>query len=518
MTKPPLFSILFLVFIIQVVGVFGADNSEGSRPQFTSISVNEATSEIHLAWTIAENSNYLLEKSSDLITWSSVDVLSGNTHAVTPTENKSEQVFFRISSVSTAAPNNILLLIVDDWGIDSSPIDNLNGTNLPVMPHLESLAATGIRFSNAYALPMCSPTRASILTGRYPFRHGVGSPAGANLPSSELTLAEAMSAHTEFALGSVGKWHLGGGNTGPRDTGGWPYFAGSLGSGVEDYSNWQKIITIGDEPPQSIVSSTYATTDTTNDAISWIQDQADQPWFCWVAYNAAHSPFHDPPSTISGKENPFAGARGNRNRFEAMLWAMDSEIGRLIDTIDRSTTEIILIGDNGTPGGVIQPPFTREHSKGTLYDGGTHVPLVINGPSVLRPNTISDQLVHCADLFPTIIELSGVKPESLNLQLDGISLLPILSGESLENRPIVCEAFGRNFDQPGRAIRKDDYKLIIFDDPNSDTDTARLEFYQLSSDSNETNNLLSNALSLEQQTAFDELVAYSKSLGGNFNQ
>ncbi|MBT6200190.1 MAG: hypothetical protein HOI21_06640, partial [Bacteroidetes Order II. Incertae sedis bacterium] len=122
------------------------------------------------------------------------------------------------------------------------------------------------------------------------------------------------------------------------------------------------------------------------------------------------------------------------------------------------------------------------------------------------------------DLFPTIIELSGVKPESLNLQLDGISLLPILSGESLENRPIVCEAFGRNFDQPGRAIRKDDYKLIIFDDPNSDTDTARLEFYQLSSDSNETNNLLSNALSLEQQTAFDELVAYSKSLGGNFNQ
>ena len=88
-----------------------------------------------------------------------------------------------------------------------------------------------------------------------------------------------------------------------------------------------------------------------------------------------------------------------------MLWAMDSEIGRLIDTIDRSTTEIILIGDNGTPGGVIQPPFTREHSKGTLYDGGTHVPLVINGPSVLRPNTISDQLVHCADLFLSLIHI-----------------------------------------------------------------------------------------------------------------
>ena len=518
MSKPSLFILLFLLLFIQVDEAFGADAVEVSGPQFTSISVDDTTREILLAWTTTDASDYMLEKSSDLITWTAVVNLSGNTHTIPPEAIKSAQMFFRISDVSIAPRHNILLLIVDDWGIDSSPIDNLNGTNLPVMPNLESLAATGMRFSNAYALPMCSPTRASILTGRYPFRHGVGSPAGANLPPTETTLAEAMSAHTEFALASIGKWHLGGGDTGPRDNGGWPYFAGSLGSGVEDYSNWQKIISVENEPPQSIVSSIYATTDTTNDAINWIQTQADQPWFCWVAYNAAHSPFHDPPSTIAGKANPFAGARGNRNRYEAMLWAMDAEIGRLLDTIDRTTTEIILIGDNGTPGGVIQAPFTREHSKGTLYDGGTHVPLVINGPSVSSPNTTSDQLVHCADLFPTIMELSGVAPNSLALQLDGISLLPILSGSSTENRPIVCEAFGRNFNQPGRAIRKEDYKLIIFDDPNNDTDTARLEFYQLSSDPNEINNLLLDTLSSVQQSTFDELIAYNKSLGGNFNQ
>ena len=201
-----------------------------------------------------------------------------------------------------------------------------------------------------------------------------------------------------------------------------------------------------------------------------------------------------------------------------MLWAMDAEIGRLLGSIDRKTTEIILIGDNGTPGGVIQPPFSREHSKKTLYDGGTHVPLVINGPSVSNPASTVEQLVHCADLFPTILDLAGLDPTELNIQLDGVSLLPILKGSSTENRPIVCEAFGRNFDQPGRAIRKGDYKLIIFDDPNSDSDTARLEFYQLSSDPNEGSNLLLKALSPAQGASFEDLVAYNDSLGGNFNQ
>ena len=487
-------------------------------PQFTSISVNAESSGIELKWISANGSSYNLESSSDLISWSRETTVTGGTHFIDTTEEFFEQRFFRLTLTSTPKPHNILLIIVDDWGIDSSPIDNPTGSNLPLMPNLESLAETGIRFQNAYALAKCSPTRASIMTGRYPFRHGIGSPAGAVLPVSELTLPEALNDCSAYALGSFGKWHLGGGNSGPRNNGGWPTFAGSLGSGVADYYNWQKTILTDNEPPQTLATTSYTTTDTTNDAIKWIADQEDQPWFCWLAYNAAHSPFHAPPITVAGQTNPNPTARNNRDRFETMLWAMDAEIGRLIDTIDRTNTNIILLGDNGTPAGVIQPPFDRTHSKGTLYEGGTHVPMIVTGPIVSTPGSVNEQLVHCVDVFPTILELAGGDPKSLTTTLDGISLIPNLQDQGQSNRAIVCEAFGRTESSPGRAIRNGDYKLIIFDDPSRSTDTAALELYYLPSDPNESNNLLSRELTDVQRIAYDQLLEINLELGGNFNQ
>ena len=126
--------------------------------------------------------------------------------------------------------NNVLLLIVDDWGIDRSPLDNQDpNAVLPKMPTLQSLAQSGVRFTKAYAQPLCSPTRATILTGRHPFRHGVGSPVKASnaLKEEELTLPDILTEqNSRYAHASFGKWHLGGGNSGPSTTGGWRQFKG----------------------------------------------------------------------------------------------------------------------------------------------------------------------------------------------------------------------------------------------------------------------------------------------------
>ena len=507
--------ILYTAFCI-ALGAPAESVSNIISPSFTSISLDEQSGSIQLTWDPTNDTSYRLESSVDLISWNSGPNVTGGTHLIENIETLSEARFFRLSKAPTGH-QNILLIIVDDWGIDSSPIDNPNGPNLPSMPNLKSLAESGIRFQNAYALAKCSPTRASIMTGRYPFRHGIGSPAGATLPSSELTLPEVLKDCSPYALGSFGKWHLGGGTSGPRDNGGWPTFAGSLGSGVQDYYNWQKTISTTDQAPQTSTSTNYTTTDTTNDAIEWIATQADQPWFCWLAYNAAHSPFHAPPNTVAGQSNPNPTARNNRDRFETMLWAMDAEIGRLIATIDRTNTNIILLGDNGTPGGVIQSPFDRSHSKGTLYEGGTHVPMIVTGPIVPTSNSVSEQLVHCVDLFPTIVELAAGDPGTLDTTLDGLSLLPILGSNEASSRAIACEAFGRAESNPGRAIRSGDYKLIIFDDPSIATDTATLELYHLPDDPNESNNLLSGALTVDQQIAYTHLIEANRQLGGNFN-
>ncbi|MGB0578964.1 MAG: sulfatase-like hydrolase/transferase [Limisphaerales bacterium] len=413
------------------------------------------------------------------------------------------------------AGNNILLLIVDDWGIDSSPIDNLGGPNLPVMPNLTSLAGSGVRFRNAYVQAQCSPTRAAILTGRHAFRTGIGSPGGVDLAAAEVTLADALVANG-YAAGSVGKWHLGSGNTGPRDRGGWQYFAGAQGN-LTNYHSWSKITINGAAAPVVTGSTTYATTENTTDAINWINAQGGNDWMCWVAYNAPHSPFDAAPAVVAGQNNPYANINNNRRRYESMLWAIDAEIGRLLGSVDLNSTTVIIVGDNGTPGGVIQTPFSNAHSKATLYDGGTHVPLIIAGKAVQSVGTTSDALVSAVDVYSTILEIAGINPASLGVTLDSKSLLPIINGGTDNaDRFAVIEAFGVDTN-PGRAIRDGDYKLIIHDDPLITTDTAVLELYHLPTDQNETNNLLAGTLTAAQQTAHNNLLARNVALGGAFN-
>lgn len=458
--------------------------------------------EVTITWSALEGGTYFTEASSDLETWQATpSSQSGNELAVTSPASRQffratllvvepfDDAGFDYTPLVEAEPNNILLVIVDDWGIDFSALDNPTGPNLPDMPTWASLASQGIRFTNAYAQPMCSPTRAGILSGRYSFRHGIGSPAGANFPATEVSLPEAFAnANSPYALGSFGKWHLGGGDNGPSDVGGWAEFRGSLGSGVGNYFNWDKTIN-GTTTP---VTDTYATSDQVDDAVTFINAQGDEPWFCWLAFNAPHAPFHNPPTDL-------ATTNGNSNtaRYLAALEAMDRELARLLESVDLSKTNVFLIGENGTPGNIAQVPFTQGKAKGTLYEGGIRVPFIALGPDV-RTRGTRDDLVQCTDLFATILDLANVPlPET---ELDSRSLMPALLGGEPIAGGVVLEIFGNGEEDPGRTIRIGDYKLHLYDD-------GREEFYNVVSDLPEENDLLLGTLDQEQQAAYDLLLA-----------
>lgn len=422
--------------------------------------------------------------------------------------------------------DNVLLLIVDDWGIDWSPIDNTSaGVTLPNMPALQSLAAAGLRFTNAYAEPICSPTRAAMMTGRHPFRNSVGNPQANNtLPASELTLPEIFTAQSSsYALSSFGKWHLGSGQTGPSTTGGWNYFKGILQGAVPDYSNWNKVEVINGVATTTNGVTTYATTDQVNDAVSWIGTQGSNPWFCWMAFNAPHDPFHEPPAELAPPGGYTAGG-GNSGMYRRMLEALDTEIGRLLAAVDLNKTNVIIIGDNGSPGQVVQAPFGNGHAKGDLYQGGVRVPLVVSGPAVSVPGgSTSSKLVHCVDLFSTILQLGGIDPAAATAAVDVIdstSIVPILQGVTdTADRCVVVEKFGiDSFD--GRAIISDDFpdfKLIIFGDRLSQTDTPAFTFYNIAADVNEQSPLNIAALTAPQQAAYDHLIAKDAALGGGYS-
>ncbi|MBK1792248.1 sulfatase-like hydrolase/transferase [Persicirhabdus sediminis] len=393
-------------------------------------------------------------------------------------------------------PHNILLLIVDDWGVDSSPMDNnaqLNpSATFPPMPNLETLAARGLRFTNAYAQPICSPTRASILTGRQAARHGVGTAGGA-LPASELTLPEIFAAEgSPYQLASYGKWHLGGGVNGPAEIGGWPEFAGILNGGVSSYTSWNKT----ENGISTNNYTTYSTTDQVNEAIDFISGQSANPWFVWMAFNAPHTPFHNPPSelhdypTLPEDENGEVTGANRRQAYEAALQALDTEIGRLLANVDLETTNVILIGDNGTPGAVVQAPYGEGHAKGSLYQGGIHVPCIIAGPDV-RFSGMSHKLVHCVDLFSTILDLAKIDVSTATAAVDVIdsqSLVPVLKGQDIAQRSIVSAIFADDFANSGRTLISSEYpgyELIAYGDPSSLATASSYEMYYLPADTNE---------------------------------
>ncbi len=399
----------------------------------------------------------------------------------------------------TLTPSNILLIIADDMGIDASPCYDL-GLEKPSMPNLERLCHQGLVFEQVWATPACSSTRATLLTGRYGFRTGIGSAIGPNTPAGGISLAEVTiqqflkeNAPLTYRTAVIGKWHLSdrsnGGANNPTMMG-IDHYAGLLAGVHDDYAHWQRT-----EAGQTQTVTDYSTTAFTNEAIIWLAQQ-QQPWFLWLAYTAPHEPFHLPPPglhqrpQLSGsetdiKKNPFP-------YYLAMMESLDYEIGRLLDSLPaevRHNTIIIFLGDNGTPNRVVQAPFTGKRAKGTIFEGGVHVPLIIAGAGVTRPGQRESALINTTDFWATLAELAAIPHPNRN---DSLSFAPLLTQAGPSPRNFAyTEFFGtqqqRQQQDHGWAIRDARFKLIVLN--NGDR-----FFYDLSIDPAEQTNLLSGTL------------------------
>ncbi|MEO0339954.1 MAG: sulfatase-like hydrolase/transferase, partial [Bacteroidota bacterium] len=379
---------------------------------------------------------------------------------------------------------NILIIITDDMGIDAMSVYGV-GAEQPHTPELNALLSQGILFNNAWGYAKCSPSRATILTGRYGNKNGVMR-AGPTLPDSETTIFEHLQSLTSNAYNGAlfGKWHLGDAQT--PNAQGVDHFVGYMGSGVGDYYHWNR-----NENGVTDTISEYVTTHLTNQAIDWI-DAQNQPWLVWMAYAAPKGDYLPPDSLYTRSSTS-----SSLDRFLCRIEAVDHEIGRLYRSLtpaEQANTFIVFVGDNGTGNSNLQG-FPRRHGKNTIYEGGIRLPMFVTGYGVNRSNVQEDALVSFTDIFATVTEMLG---EDLPGGVDNsFSFFPLLTDPNAPTRAYNYSELDNEPDTK-RAIRNDQYKLIVFPDGTK-------AFYDLSNDPLEENELYSNGLDLDQIAILAEL-------------
>lgn len=387
--------------------------------------------------------------------------------------------------LASQEPPNIVLIVADDLGIEHlEAYDIGTSANRPATPTLDSLASGGRLFRFAWSNPVCSPTRATLQTGLFGFQNGIGNVVNDRsfpFPAfyvADLSLADVLRRETAYATGAFGKWHLGmsndptvGGSSNPNFQG-YDQFTGTranLDADPGGYSEFQWIENGNCDPmlpPEARggcpLETTYATTKVTEWTLDWLATLGAPgiapPWFAYVAYQAPHTPIHYPPAALT--EIPLCPDGGDDAApfccsldaidagsdplpcYFAMIEAMDAEIGNLIAGIESlgfgDDTIYIFVGDNGTRSENLGAPYPAGHGKGTLYNGGIQVPLIMSGPTI-EPGEVTG-LVNTTDLFATVLDLAGVDPAVFEQRRPfSISTVPYLRdpqpAESL--RPIV---------------------------------------------------------------------------------
>jgi arylsulfatase B len=394
-----------------------------------------------------------------------------------------------------AAPN-ILFVIADDFGLDASPCHAV-GAEKPHMPTLVALCKQGVVFDNVWAYPVCTPTRASILTGQFGIRTQVMQVDDVLAPTP--TILQALTQKTgHYAAAVIGKWHVAGSRPDPEHPAqmGAQHYAGFLTGTLRDYFSWS--VTVNGKSQRE---SRYSTTALTQYAIDWIGLQK-RPWFLWLAYNAPHAPFHTPPEELHFQSAlKTGGAKSNRSMYLAAAEAMDSEFGRLLASLPeavRSNTVVVFMGDNGTPRQVVQAPYHRSQAKGSLYQGGINVPMVIAGAGVSRTGQREGALVNSTDLFATFADIAGVKTK---VPVDSVSFVEALTRPSFHGRSHAYMDFREN-GTIKTAIRDRRYKLL-------EQDGGPRQLFDLKNDPYETQDLLATAgpITLEIRAIVDALIS-----------
>lgn len=429
---------------------------------------------------------------------------------------------------------NIIFILIDDMGWKDL---SCTGSTFYETPHIDRLAADGMRFTDAYAsCPVCSPTRASVMTGKYPATVGItdwinwtGSlhpakgrlidvPYLKNLPTSEYTVAAALK-DAGYATWHVGKWHLGGEGHKPEEHG-FDVNIGGCHDGSPGRGGYFSPWSIPALEDADVPDGTYLTDYLTDRAIEQIRSNDDTPFFLNMWYYTVHTPIQakaekvekykakakamglDEQQTFEdGEFFPCEHKKDQRVKrrliqsdpvYAAMIESLDENVGRLMDALEETgqaeNTLIIFTSDNGglsTSEGSPTCNAPLAEGKGWMYEGGTREPLFVKWPGVTAPGTLCEVPVTTPDFYPTMLEAAGAtaRPDH---QVDGVSLMPLLKGEGTLDRDAIFwhyPHYGNQGGTPGASVRKEDYKLIRFFEGD------RLELYNLREDPGETRNL-----------------------------
>ncbi len=452
--------------------------------------------------------------------------------------------------VFMSSGKNILFILMDDFGWRDL---GCYGSSFYETPNMDRLARDGMRFTDAYAAcPVCSPTRASILTGKYPARIGVTDWIGAHLearvidapyidhlPLSEISLAQALG-EGGYNTWHVGKWHLGEEGSWPLDHGFDKNIGGChMGCPWHGYFSPWKIPTLPEAE-----EGTYLPDHLTDQAIRLIRENqaTGKPFFLHMSYYLVHTPIEAPAHLIEkyrkkaralgldkidplvvGEPFPTPDKAGKRvvrrviqsdPVYAAMVQSMDDNIGRLLAALESEgiadDTVVLFTSDNGglaTAEGSPTSNLPLEEGKGWMYEGGVREPLVVRWPGVTEPDSFCDVPVTSPDFYPTILEIAGLpgRPEQ---HQDGQSIVPLLRGaEKLDREAIFWHYphYGNQGGTPGCSIRSGDWKLIEFFEDN------RLELYNLREDVGESNDLAS-ALPEKRDQLLAKLHAWQKTV------
>ncbi|MDF2773722.1 MAG: atsA 9 [Geminicoccaceae bacterium] len=386
---------------------------------------------------------------------------------------------------------NVVLIMMDDMGYG-----DLGSYGAPDVrtPHIDRLAREGVRLTNAYANGhVCSPTRAALISGRYPQRFGIekaiAAPTTADsalgLPVTGTSLP-ALLKRNGYATGLIGKWHLGFRREFSPQAHGFDDFFGFL-AGAHDY--YRGTVIDGTTP---VPLAGYLTDEITKRAVSFIDSHATGPFFLEVAYNAVHWPFQPPdrPPTEAERSSPRRlvqmpddSVPATRHDYVKMLERADDGVGKILAALEQHgltrNTLVIFTNDNGGEWLSRNAPFF--HRKGTLWEGGIRVPLIVRWPSALGAGKTSTQVALTMDLTASILAATGTKAPG-SYRPDGVNILPVLGGRV----PVLERHVFWRIEQPARrqlAIRSGRWKLLmdggatfLFDlasDPGERQDLAR---------------------------------------------
>lgn len=424
---------------------------------------------------------------------------------------------------------NIVFILIDDMGYHQL---RSSGNWFYESPNLDRLAKEGMRFTSAYAAaPICSPTRASIMTGKYPARlhltcHLPGNPYPYNklktpetapmLPVGETTIAEILK-EAGYATGHFGKWHLNVdkdyelGRPGDPDTQGFDEVL------TRDKPNEEETASAGADPNYDA----HHVDEITARSIQFIEKYRNEPFFCYISHSSIHRPVMEwAPRIVKYANKPEASNRmGNNPVHGAMVETLDAGVGRVLDKLDElglaDNTLVIAFSDNGSIfGREGLKPFYG--GKADLYEGGVRVPMLVRWPGRVRPGTVCDEPVISNDFFPTISEVVGQADK--NLEVDGVSLVPLLKQEGKLSRDALYWHYPHYHAQgiaPSGSIREDRYKLIEWFEKSrlqGPEAPGALELFDLATDPGERNNLAGGQPELTQRL-YRKLLDWRESVG-----